>query len=135
MTAKVAKLVAKNGGKSPVPDAPEWLGAEARAEWARVAPVLHARGALTCATFGALETYVSSVATVRQCESAIAREGVTITGPGGVPRAHPCLGMKNKAAAVVLQLAKRLGLLEDAAAAKGRTSQSENDPYRDLGIL
>lgn len=135
MSAKVTKLTAKSGGRSPAPPPPEWLGTEARAEWERVAPVLHARGALTAATLGALETYASSVASVRQCEAAIAREGVTVTGPGGIPRAHPCLGMKNKAAAVALQLAKRLGLFDDAEKAKGKGGGDGDDPYRDLGIL
>lgn len=131
--AKVARLVAKKGGKTDAPAAPAWLSPEARDEWERVAPVLHDRGALTQATIGTLETYVASAATVRQCEVAIAKEGVTVTGPGGIPRAHPCLGMKNKAAAVALQLAKRLGLFDDAERAKGGGG-SDDDPYRALGI-
>lgn len=131
--AKVTKLVAKAGGRSPVPVAPEWLSDEARAEWDRVAPVLHRRGALTDATRGILESYCSAVGTGRQCEIALAREGVTITSPSG-SKPHPCLGAKNRAAAVALQMAKRLGLFSDAEQAKTGGGHGENDPYADLGI-
>ena len=60
----------------------------------------------------------------------MAREGFTVTGPGGVTRAHP-VGPKNRAAATVLQLTKRLGLLGDAPADKGG---GDDDPYADLGV-
>lgn len=133
MTAKVTKLTAKNGGRSPVPPAPDWLGSEARAEWDRVAPVLHARGALTAATLGILEGYCSAVGTVRQCETALSG-GVTIATPSG-PKPHPCLGPKNRAAAVALQMAKRLGLFDDAEKAKGKGGADGDDPYTRLGIL
>lgn len=133
MTSKVAKLVAKTGGKTTAPDAPEWLGAEAKAEWARVAPVLHDRGALTAATLGILESYCSAVGTVRQCEAALVG-GVTISTPSG-PKPHPCLGPKNRAAAVALQMAKRMGLFDDAERAKGKGARGDDDPYAALGIL
>lgn len=132
--SKVTRLRAVKGSKSAPPPPPAWLSPEAREEWARVAPILHRRGALTDATLGSLESYVSAVATVRQCEQALAREGVTITGPGGIARPHPCLGAKNRSAAIALQMAKRLGLFADAEKAKTSGGHGDDDPYAALGI-
>jgi P27 family predicted phage terminase small subunit len=111
--------------------APSWLSDSAREEWDRVAPVLRARGRLTPEVEGLVATYCAAVATVREAEAAMAREGFTVTGPGGVTRAHPMVGPKNRAAATVLQLAKRLGLLTDAPPDKGG---GDDDPYADLGV-
>jgi phage terminase small subunit len=79
---------------------------------------------------GALETYVAQVATVRQCEAVIKAEGAMVKGPRGT-RPHPCIGAKNRASALVLQLARRLQLLPDAEAPAPVAS---NDPYAALGI-
>ena len=111
--------------------APSWLSDSAREEWERVAPVLAGRGRLAPEMEGLVATYCAAVATVREAESAMAREGFTITGPNGVTRAHPMVGPKNRAAATVLQLATRLGLLGDAPADKGGAA---DDPYADLGV-
>lgn len=111
--------------------APSWLSNSAREEWDRVAPVLAARGRLAPEMEGLVATYCAAVATVRMAELAMAREGFTVTGPGGVTRAHPMVGPKNRAAATVLQLTKRLGLLGDAPADKGG---GDDDPYADLGV-
>lgn len=129
--SKVTRLRPVKGDKTSPPPAPAWLSPEARAEWGRVAPVLHRRGALTDATLGILEGYCSAVGTVRQCEAALAREGLTVTGPGDHPRPHPCLGPKNRAAAVALQMAKRLRLFEDVEVAK---TGGADDEYARLGI-
>ncbi len=131
--AKVTKLTAHASAKPNIPEPPDWLSGEAKDEWERVAPVLSRRGALTPATLGVLESYACAVATVRQCEIAIAREGVTLSSPSG-SKPHPCLGPKNRAAAVVLQLAKRLGLFEDAERAKSNGGARDDDPYAALGI-
>lgn len=112
------------------PKAPEWLSDEAREEWKRVAPILAARGVLDAGTMGALETYVTQVATVRQCEAVIKAEGAMVKGPHGT-RPHPCIGAKNRASSLVLQLARRLQLLPDPEAPAPAAS---NDPYAALGI-
>lgn len=110
--------------------APPWLSDAAREEWGRVAPVLAKRGRLAPELEGLVATYCAAVATVREAEAAMAREGFTITGPGGVTRPHPMIGPKNRAAAAILQLAKRLGLLSDAPS----KPPEDSDDYADLGI-
>lgn len=111
--------------------APYWLSKPAREEWNRVAPVLAGRGRLTPDVEGLVATYCAAVATVREYEEALACEGFTVTGPNGATRAHPMLGPKNRAAATVLQLAKRLGLLADGPV---NQPESDDDPYSELGV-
>ncbi|ODT57510.1 MULTISPECIES: phage terminase small subunit P27 family [Paracoccus] len=54
-----------------VTNAPDWLAAEAREEWARVMPVLVERRILTDADLGGLESYCICIGRVRQMEAAI----------------------------------------------------------------
>jgi P27 family predicted phage terminase small subunit len=133
MTSKVTKLTTKAGGKLPVPEAPSYLSPEAREEWERIAPVLHDRSPLSPATCSLLEQYVAQVATVRQSEIAIAREGITLTGPNGIPRPHPLVGTKTRAGNIANQLAKRLGLFLDAEKATKGAGWS-GDAYARFGV-
>lgn len=113
--------------------APSWLSSASREVWGRVAPVLAARGTLTDETRDALSTYCSNVGLVRECDEVIAREGMTLTGPGGMSRPHPLLSVKVRAAAIVLQLAKRLRLLDAAAKASGSAAKVHDD-FADLDL-
>lgn len=131
---KVTKLRAVKGSKTAPPPPPGWLDPAAAEEWTRVAPVLHARGGLTVETEGLLATYCENVATVRLCSESIAKEGITITGPGGLPKPHPLVGMKNRASAIVVQLGKRLGLFTAATASASNKGGGPDDPYAALGI-
>lgn len=110
--------------------APHWLSDAAREEWQRVAPVLAERGGLRPEIEGLLTAYCTALATVREADVILAREGLTVTGPSG-PKVHPLVGPANRARAVALQLAKRLGLL---SAAPAETKDNGKDDYSDLGI-
>lgn len=113
------------------PKAPDWLSDEARDEWRRVVPILHARGVLDAGLLGAVECYVSQVATVRQCEAAIKAEG-SMVRVNGISKPHPAVGAKNRAAQLVLSLSRRLGLLPESDAPA--QAQADDDPYSALGV-
>ena len=83
--------------------APDWLAEDARAEWARVMPVLTDRKILTDADLGSLESYCICIGRVRQMEAAIQIE------------AEPEMMLKlirvqDKAMASARQLAAEMGL-------------------------
>lgn len=83
--------------------APDWLAEDARAEWARVMPVLIDRKILTDADLGSLESYCICIGRVRQMEAAIQSE------------AEPEMMLKlirvqDKAMASARQLAAEMGL-------------------------
>lgn len=83
--------------------APDWLAEDARAEWARVMPVLTDRKILTDADLGSLESYCICIGRVRQMEAKIQTE------------AEPEMMLKlirvqDKAMASARQLAAEMGL-------------------------
>ncbi len=121
----MTRLKVVTGGKGKQSTTPAWLDEHGAAEWSRVAGELARRGVLTPDLEGLLATYCSQVALVRACDERLAAEGLMITGGDQTPRPHPLLNTKNKAAATVLQLAKRLGLLN-------ATSKAQAPPARQV---
>lgn len=55
--------------------APDWLAEEARAEWARILPILAKRRILTEADLGTFENYCMAMGTVREMEREIQKLG------------------------------------------------------------
>lgn len=87
---------------------PKWLSPEARKEWKRIVPQITDR--LTPADFGTVESYVVAVATVRECQILLNRDGLTIEGENGVLRPHPAVRMQATAMQAVKNLGVELGL-------------------------
>lgn len=54
---------------------PDWLSADARAEWERVVPILAERRVVTEADVGILENYCVAIGTVREMDREIQRSG------------------------------------------------------------
>lgn len=107
---------------------PAWLSPFAKDEWKRVAPALASRGGLNPETRGIVAAYCSAIGTIRECEAALVKEGMTVQAQQGGIRAHPLVGAQAQATFVALQLAKKLGLFYDAA------PPEESDDYSDLGV-
>ena len=85
MRGRKPNLKLIEGGAAPgrCPVAPSWLTPQAKAEWKRAAPQLHARKLLTPDTLATLESYCIAIGLVRECEDIMSREGRMVEGEDG----------------------------------------------------
>ena len=90
-------------GKPVAP--PSWLGSFARAEWKKVAPILHSRRVLTPESLATLASYCVATGTVRELEDTLSEHGWFARG-----RAHPAFNMQAVAMREARLLAVELGL-------------------------
>ncbi len=90
---------------SEVPDPPDWLDADAKAEWWRLAPKV---AGLTEVDVGPLAVLCQSIAHNRQWTAVIEREGRLVDGPNG-PRAHPLIRHAQVNRASILSYARMYG--------------------------
>lgn len=125
MTVKLLKM------KKQVPSAPAHLSARAKAQWETIAPGLATRGLLTPENTDLIAAYCGELAMVAEFDEILAREGLTVTGSGGITRPHPCQRPRALASQRVIQFGKRLGLFDAREAPKGKAAK---DPYAELGI-
>ena len=141
------KVLEGNPGKralpknEPKPEAgavcPDWLPADARAEWARVAPVLERIGLLTQADTAALTAYCLAWASLKDAQRMIDRDGAVISGgANGYQMPHPAIAIANKALLAIHRFAKEFGMTPSA---RGRMSlpgeKEEADPMEKLLAL
>jgi len=108
---------------SAVPAPPLWLDDHARAEWGRIVPELNALGLLSCLDMSSLVGYVTTWSEFVQAEREIAeyRDAnggrITFTTPNGALQQIPAVGVRNKAARLLLAFAAEFGLSPSARAA------------------
>ena len=110
--SKIVELP-RPGRRGPVvPHAPEHVTGLAAEEWARVAAVLVERGDLDPAVLGTLEAYAINYARWREAEDHVAEHGIQVSAPRtGLPIDNPYLAVSNRAAALMLKMAKALRVL------------------------
>jgi P27 family predicted phage terminase small subunit len=129
------KLVTGNRGKRPVkpdsikvepalPDPPGHLNDDAKAEWARVAPMLFAQRVLGLPDVAALGAYCQAYAIWKQATDALnvmARgdmltKALMIKTTNGNAIQNPLLGIANKAASDMVRFAAEFGMTPSARA-------------------
>lgn len=111
-----------------VPDPPDWLGPEGRAEWERRVPQLAAAGLISTVdqvTFGLwCQAYEQLVRALREIE---ANEGfVAYTDKGNVIQ-HPVVGVLHKARGDLLKIAAHFGLSPSARAGLNLGGEGEEE--------
>jgi P27 family predicted phage terminase small subunit len=116
----------KVSGRCPV--APSWLTSQAKAEWKRAAPELHARGLLLPDTLATLEAYCVATGTVRECEEIMMRDGRMIT-VDGVAKPHQAFKMQTAAMREARLLAAELGLTPHRRCAGGKDQKEKADGW------
>jgi P27 family predicted phage terminase small subunit len=121
----------------PKPDkgavCPEWIPAEAKAEWERVAPELERLGLLTKVDSSALAAYCVAYARWRAAEEAIAIHGLTFMTESGYAAQRPEVGIANKAMADIRAFCKEFGLTPSARGRMSIPGESEpTDPLEQL---
>lgn len=114
-----------------VTGAPAWLSKDAKAEWARVMPILVERRILTNADLASFENYCVAIGQVRECERLIRRGGYVVETNRG-PRAHPAVKIQSDAMTRARLLAAELGL---TPVSRSRPAVCENDDDEDSAKL
>jgi P27 family predicted phage terminase small subunit len=94
-----------------LPPAPRIVPAELHDEWDIIVADLKARGHLTAAVLGVVETYLLARFNVRQASDSIARRGMLVSSRSSTaPKANPATGLLGKSQETVTRLAAELGL-------------------------
>ena len=105
-----------------LPEPPDHLNEDARAEWARIADELSVLGILTRLDRGSLAAYCQAYGRWRQAEAALSRmaerdattDGLMIRTKGGNLIQNPLVGTANKAMADMMRYAAEFGLTPSA---------------------
>ena len=113
------KVIEGSAVPGKCPAAPSWLTAQAKAEWKRSAPQLHARKLLTPDTLATLESYCIAIGLVRECEDIMSREGRMVEGEDG-QKPHAAFKMQGAAMREARLLAAELGLTPHRRGVKGK---------------
>lgn len=93
------------------PAPPAGLSAQARQEWAALAPIAHAAGTLSGTTAKQFELLVETLATERQARDLVAAEGITVkTGRGEGVKPHPAVRTMETARAYAAVLMRQFRL-------------------------
>ncbi len=95
---------------SKVPSPPRDMGAEAKAEWRRVMPVLVERRVLTAADMAAVERYCEATGDVKIARARIKQDGEYVLNRLEELKRHPAFTTLREAAAEARRWAAELGL-------------------------
>lgn len=141
---KLNKLEPKPSIPSAVPEPPDFLNAEAKAEWWRRAPELHRLRVLTSVDVSVLAAYCQAYSRWRAAEIALAKMGeadmltgaMMIRTANGNPIQNPILGVASRALEQMSRLAAEYGMTP-AARAKIEVDDEalKNDPLSKLHLL
>ena len=116
------KVLDGNPGKRPLnddeptpppggPACPEWLNAEAKAEWARLVPDLETMGLLSRLDRPALAAYCQAWSRWVQAEAQVAKYGTIVKSPvKGFPMKSPYLTVADQALETMRKLMVEFGL-------------------------
>lgn len=110
------------------PEAPDWLSAEASAEWERVVPELTRLDVLKPADRAALAAYCETWATFVAATEIVAREGMTIEAKQGT-LPHPAVGIARAAGRELRTWAGQFGLTpaaENSLSTKSEASSGDS---------
>ena len=129
---KPAAIVAGSSPVNSVPKAPAWLSADARKEWKRTAQIMVERKTLTEGDLAALEAFCVAVATVRECQRALAADGMFVTNAKGDVKRHPAAGTMDAASKTLRLYASELGL---TPVSRSRPAIRDDDKSGELDFL
>ena len=115
-----------------LPSAPRFLGEEARKEWKRLAPRLHAVGLLTEADHDALALYCETWATWKRAEEQVRRKGEVVKTTNGNVIQNPYLAIANRAKRDALLLLREFGMTPSARSRVNVGSAADEPSLADL---
>lgn len=127
--AKPYTIAAGSSAVTEAAEPPEWLSADARAEWDRVAPILITeRRSLTEADLASLANYCVAIGQIAECSRTIATEGMTYMSKAG-PKKHPAVAIRSDAMTQARLLASELGLTPVSRSRGGGRAAGPANPY------
>lgn len=106
---KPQEIIGDQSAVDACPRPPAWLSKHGKAEWRRVVPLLVSRRILTDADMGTLESYVTAIGNVRECQEEINARGLIVETEKG-PKRNPAFGIQNAAMTTARLCAAELGL-------------------------
>lgn len=98
---------------------PSHLPEGAIPDWNTVTADLASRQLLNEAMLTSVEMYVTAMWIMRECRTAIQRDGLFVKGAGGALKSHPASSNLQKAQETVTRLAVELGLTPSSRSRKG----------------
>jgi P27 family predicted phage terminase small subunit len=115
------------------PEAPQWLDAEARAEWERIAPELERLDLLKPEDHGAFAAYCTAWSRFVAAVKTYHAEGLTVTmPPSGRVVINPAVHTAQAASRELLRYAQQFGLTPAAEVALARPAKLDvdvDDPF------
>lgn len=114
------KVLEGNSGKRPlntvepkptgVPECPDWLEDEAKAEWERVGTILENMGMLTSVDTTAFAGYCQAYARWREAEEFLTQHGSIVRTPNGYLQQVPQVSIAQTNLKIVLKFCEQFGL-------------------------
>ena len=117
-------LRARTGAPRGAVTCPEWLTAEARAEWRRLAPALTKAGLLTPLDRSAFATYCQSFARWKECQRGVEESGQLYLSATGRLLERPEVAMAQRFAREAREIGADFGL-SPASRARLEVNQEE----------
>ena len=114
-----------------MPECPQWLLAEAKKEWERLADLMNQMEVLTEVDMAAFAAYCQSYARWKEAQEHITSEGSTFETDKGYQQQTPWVGIANTNQKLMLQAASEFGLTPSsrsrivAGNAKGKEPEDE----------
>ena len=108
-----------------MPECPQWLLAEAKKEWERLADLMNQMGVLTEVDMAAFAAYFQSYARWKEAQEHITSEGSTFETDKGYQQQTPWVGIANTNQKLMLQ-----AIRERLAKAKEQLKQSITDEQK-----
>ena len=142
------KLLDGNPGKRPLnereplmlqglPEPPEWLDAEARAEWDRIVPELAEMGLLSRADRPALAAYCTAWSRWVEAEAMVKKLGTIVKSPEkGFPMKSPYLSIADQSLETMRKLMVEFGLTPSSRSrikVPGNDAADEFDRFLEAG--
>lgn len=134
------KLLQGNPGKRPVnkrepkprpiaPSCPSWLSAEAKKEWAVIAPELERLGLLTIIDGSALAGYCQSYARWKQAERVLDKDGFTRETESGFLQQRPEVSIAQKSLGLVAKFLVEFGMTPSSRARLTLPEAGDEDAF------
>lgn len=117
------------GGK---PSAPRWMTAEAKRQWRRLAPQLHAAGLLTELDGLGLAMLCEAVGQYIEGKELVEREGAVAISDNGNVYQHPAVGLMKSARAEILKWAREFGMTPSARSRISVEGAGEEESLADI---
>jgi P27 family predicted phage terminase small subunit len=115
-----------------MPAVPDWLPAEAKREWRKIAPLLYRARLLTPLDGTALAGYCLAIAQLRSAQAVLDAKGFTVTAPSDYVQQRPEVAIVRTSLMLIERYSTHFGL---TPASRARITLPEEGEEDSAGIL